>query len=92
MSEWGPTLSRRTLLKTGGAAAALGGLGTLSACGDSGAKGGSNTFRMLYFGDQNQPTRCGHRWRPKSARSTPKSSYRSAQSTARTEMTSLPRC
>jgi multiple sugar transport system substrate-binding protein len=53
MSQWGPTLDRRTLLKVGGSALALGGLGSLAACGGGGGSGSSSTtFRMLYFGDQ----------------------------------------
>lgn len=55
MAQPGPALSRRTLLKTGGVAAlALGGLGSLAACGGGGpgGGGGSTTFKMLYFGDQ----------------------------------------
>ena len=56
MSHGGPTLSRRRLLQTGGAALAVGSLGPLAACGNNGGSGGggggSTTFRMLYFGDQ----------------------------------------
>jgi multiple sugar transport system substrate-binding protein len=56
MSQWGPTLSRRTLLQAGGAALALSSLGSLAACNQGESGGGSDsgptTFSMLYFGDQ----------------------------------------
>lgn len=52
-------LSRRSLLKGGGLAAlAVGGLGSLAACGGGSSSGGggtggkATTFKMLYFGDQ----------------------------------------
>jgi multiple sugar transport system substrate-binding protein len=53
MSQWGPTLSRRTLVQGGGAGLALAGLGSLAAC-NSGNSGGSSTstLKMLFFGDQ----------------------------------------
>lgn len=50
MSQWGPSLNRRTLLQAGGAALAAGGL---AACNKGGSSGSSSTsFKMLYFGDQ----------------------------------------
>ena len=53
MSHRRPSLSRRRLLQAGGAALALGGLGSLaSACGTGNSGGSSTTFRALYFGDQ----------------------------------------
>jgi multiple sugar transport system substrate-binding protein len=61
MSQLGPTLDRRTLLKAGGGALALAGLGSaLAACG-GGSSGGSSgsgttTLRMLLFGDQKGAT------------------------------------
>ena len=53
MSQRGPDLSRRTLLKAGGAALALGGLGSLAGCGGGGSGSSATTFKALYFGDQN---------------------------------------
>jgi ABC-type glycerol-3-phosphate transport system substrate-binding protein len=48
-----PILGRRSLLKAGGAALALGTLGSLAACSTGGGTSGSSTtFKMLYFGDQ----------------------------------------
>lgn len=53
MSQWGPDLSRRSILKAGGAALALGGMGSLAACSTGGGASSSpTTFKMLYFGDQ----------------------------------------
>lgn len=49
-----PAMDRRALLKLGGAGIAALGLGPLTACSGSGS--GSDTIKMLYFGQQNAAT------------------------------------